>query len=125
MNQFHDIAQQLLQQTTGQSQQTVGTTLSAQDLLGLRKFLKTAPGREAARASVDNIVIKSKNPQMAQSIVPHQDIMRSLVYSMQQAGKTIPMTAPNSGAGGGGVAQAAVPDPSMSELTPPNIPGLT
>jgi hypothetical protein len=81
---YQDLAAKLMQRVSGSGQGGPLGTFTAQDLVELRKFLKTAAGREAVRGSIDNVVIRTKNPQMSANLIPHQDIMRSLVYSMQE-----------------------------------------
>lgn len=55
---------------------------STDDLKRVREYLKSSDGRNALRAGIDTLVIKTKNPNMTASVTPHQDLLQVLMHSM-------------------------------------------
>lgn len=79
MNDYGGLAEHLAHRKMGVAGHSKSTPLP--------KFLRSAKGRDAARAVVNNIVMTQRiNPAMAPAMPTHQEIMNGLLAQMNSEG---------------------------------------
>ena len=86
MNKYEDLTSRLLERTRGGGSLPKAPDVNPADLMQLKKFLSTAPGRETVRTAIDQLIANQKvhgvRPQ-----VPHQELIRTMVHNMKALGK--------------------------------------